>query len=176
VKILVFIIVGVIAAVILLVGVAALIGSRLSNLHTATRSIFLRQSPQTIYDLIRDFSSAPEWRADIKRVDVQTQLNGRVHFREEGKNGTVNYELAEDVPGKRMVTQILDTDLGYSGKWTYVFVPENGGTRVTITEDGEVSNVLFRFMSRYVFGHTATLDAYLSSLARRFGEDIKITK
>jgi hypothetical protein len=26
-------------------------------------------------------------------------------------------------------------------------------------------------MSRYVFGHTATLDAYLSSLARRFGED-----
>jgi hypothetical protein len=42
---------------------------------------------------------------------------------------------------------------------------------VTITEDGEVSNALFRFMSRYVFGHTATLDAYLASLARRFGEN-----
>jgi hypothetical protein len=37
---------------------------------------------------------------------------------------------------------------------------------------GEVSNALFRFMSRYIFGHTATLDAYLSSLARRFGEDM----
>ena len=52
-----------------------------------------------------------------------------------------------------------------------MFAPENGGARVTITEDGEVSNAIFRFMSRYVFGHTATLDAYLISLARRFGED-----
>ena len=170
-KILVIIIVGVIAAIILLVCVIALIGSRLSKSHTVTRSIFLRQSPQNVYDVIRDFPSAPAWRSGVKRVDVQTQLNGKVHLREVGKNGTVNYELAEDVPGERMVTQILDTDLGYSGKWTFVFAPENGGARVMITEDGEVSNALFRFMSRYVFGHTATLDAYLSSLARRFGED-----
>jgi hypothetical protein len=170
-KILVLILVGLIAAIILLAGVAAWIGSRLSKSHTATRSIFLRQSTQNVYDVIRDFSSAPAWRSDVKRVEVQTQPDGKVHLREEGKNGTVNYELAEDVPGKRMVTRILDTDLGYSGKWTYVFAPENGGARVTITEDGEVSNALFRFMSRYVFGHTATLDAYLSSLARRFGED-----
>jgi len=107
----------------------------------------------------------------VKRVEVQTRPDGKIRLRKEGKNGTVNYELAEDVPGKRMVTRILDTDLGYSGKWTYVFALENGGARVTITEDGEVSNALFRFMSRYVFGHTATLDAYLSALARRFGED-----
>jgi hypothetical protein len=170
-KIFVLIIVGVIAIIILLVGVVALIGSRLSKSHTATRSIFLRRSPQNVYDVIRDFPSAPEWRLDVKRVEVQTQASGKVHLREEGKNGTVNYELAEDVPGKLMVTQILDTDLGYSGKWTYVFAPEDGGTRVTITEDGEVSNALFRFMSRYVFGHTATMDSYLSSLARRFGEN-----
>jgi uncharacterized protein YndB with AHSA1/START domain len=170
-KILVLIIVGVIACVILLVGVAALIGSRLSKSHTATRSIYLLQSPQNVYAVIRDFPSAPGWRSDVKRVEVQTQPDGKVHFREEGKNGTVNYELAEDVPGERIVTRILDTDLGYSGKWTFVFAPENGGARVTITEDGEVSNALFRFMSRYVFGHTASLDAYLSSLARRFGEN-----
>jgi hypothetical protein len=67
-----------------------------------------------------------------------------------------------------MVTRIRDTDLGYSGQWTYSFTPENGGTLVTITEDGEVSNVLFRFMSRYIFGHTATIDGYLESLAKRF--------
>jgi hypothetical protein len=170
-KILVLVIVGVIAVIILLGGVAALIGSRLSKSHTATRSIFLRQSPQNVYAVIRDFPSAPAWRSDVKRVEVQTQADGKVHLREEGKNGAVNYELAEDVPGERMVTRILDTGLGYSGKWTYVFAPENGGARLTITEDGEVSNTLFRFMSRYVFGHTATLDAYLSSLARRFSED-----
>ena len=37
----------------------------------------------------------------------------------------------------------------------------------TITEDGEVYNLIFRFMSRFVFGHTATMDAFLKNLERR---------
>ena len=170
-KLLLYIVIGVIAGIALLAGVIALIGSRLPKTHTASRSVLLRQSPNQVYAVARDFGSAPTWRSDVKRIEVQTQPGQRVHFREEGKNGTVNYELVEDVPSQRMVTRILDTDLGYSGKWTYVFSPDNGGTRVIITEDGEVSNVLFRFMSHYVFGQTATLDGYLTSLAQRFGED-----
>ena len=169
-KLLIYIGVGVIAGIALIAGVIALIGSQLPKGHTASRSILLKQSPEKVYAVVRDFASAPSWRSDVKRIEVQPQSSGPLHFREEGSNGTVNYELAEDVPNQRMVTRILDTDLGYSGKWTYVFAAENGGTRVTITEDGEVSNVLFRFMSRYIFGQTATLDAYLTSLAKRFGE------
>ena len=94
---------------------------------------------------MRDFGSAPKWRADVKRMDVEAPQGGPVYFREEGKHGTVNYELVEDVPAQRMVTRIRDTDLGYSGQWTYSFTPENGGTRVTIREDGEVSNVHLSF-------------------------------
>ena len=170
-KLLIFIVVGVIAGIVLLVGIVALIGSQLPQSHVASRSILLHQPPQKVYAVARDFSSAPKWRADVKRMDVEAKPGGPVYFREEGKHGTVNYELTEDVPDQRMVTKIRDTDLGYSGQWTYTFIPESGGTRVTIREDGEVSNVIFRFMSRYVFGQTATMDAYLTSLARHFGED-----
>jgi uncharacterized membrane protein len=170
-RVLIYIAVGVVAAVVLLAGVIALIGSQLPKSHVAVRSIFLRQSPEKVYAVIRDFGSAPSWRSDVKRIEVLPQTSGPLHFREEGSNGTVNYELAEDVPNQRMVTRILDTDLGYSGKWIYALAAENNGTQVTITEDGEVSNVLFRFMSRYVFGQTSTLDGYLTSLAKRFGED-----
>jgi hypothetical protein len=106
----------------------------------------------------------------VTQVDVETQPNGSVYFREAGSNDTVNYELVEDVPAQRIVTKIRDTDLGYSGQWTYTFAAENGGTRLTIREDGVVSNVIFRFMSRYVFGHTATIDSYLAALAKHFGE------
>jgi hypothetical protein len=121
---------------------------------------------------VRDFDSAPKWRADLKRIEVEAPRGGPVRYREEAKHGTVNYELVEDVPAQRMVTRILDTDLGYSGQWTYMFAPENDGTRVTIREDGEVSNVIFRFMSRYVFGQTSTIDGYLTSLAKHFGEEV----
>lgn len=167
----IFIVLGVIAAIALLVGIAALIGSRLPKTHVASRSIVLRQSPENVYAVVRDFASAPKWRADLKQLDVEARDGGPIRFREVGTHGTINYELVEDVPAQRMVTRILDTDLGFGGQWTYTFAPENGGTRVTIREDGEVSNVLFRFMSRYVFGQTSTIDSYLTSLARRFGEE-----
>jgi len=35
-----------------------------------------------------------------------------------------------------------------------------------------VPNVLFRFMSRFVFGHTATMDTYLQALGRKFNEEV----
>ena len=168
-RLLIFIVVGIIAGLALLVGIVALIGSRLPKAHVASRSVLLSQSPQEVYAVVRDFESAPRWRSDLKRIEVEAQPGGPVYFREEAKHGTVNYELVEDVPAQRMVTRIRDTDLGYSGQWTYLFTPENGGTRVTIREDGEVSNVIFRFMSHYVFGQTATIDSYLNSLAKHFG-------
>jgi hypothetical protein len=170
-RLLIFIVAGVIGGLILLAGIVALIGSRLPRSHVASRSILLRKSPQEVYAVVRDFGSAPQWRSDVKQMEVETPPGGPVYFREVGKNGTINYELVEDVPAQRMVTRIRDTDLGYSGQWTYLFAPENGGTRVTIREDGEVSNVIFRFMSRYVFGQTATIDSYLTSLAKRFSEE-----
>jgi Polyketide cyclase / dehydrase and lipid transport len=169
-KLILFMVLGVVAGIALVAGVVALIGSRLPKAHTASRSLLLPKSPDEVYAVVRNLGAASTWRSDVKSIEVEPRPTGPLHFREVGKNGTINYELAEDVPGQRMVTRILDTDLGYSGKWTYVFAAESGGTRVTITEDGEVSNVLFRFMSHYVFGQTATLDVYLTSLAKRFGE------
>jgi len=170
-KLLIFIVVGVVAGLLVLAGIIALIGSQLPKAHVASRSIVLHKPPQDIYAVVRDFDSAPKWRPDVKRMEVDAQPERPVYFREEGKNGTINYELVEDVPAQRMVTRIRDTDLGFGGQWTYLFTPENGGTRVTIREDGEVSNVIFRFMSRYVFGQTATMDSYLTALAKHFGED-----
>lgn len=171
VKTLFVIIAVIIGAIVLLAAIAALVGSRLPKNHTASRSILLHRPPKEVYDVVRDFSSAPAWRSGVKSVEVQPQPDGKTHFREVGSD-TIDYEVAEDIPAQRLITRILNTDLGYSGQWTYDFVPESGGTRVRITEDGEVSNVIFRFMSCYVFGHTATLDTYLTSLAKRFGENV----
>jgi hypothetical protein len=163
---------GLIVAIGLAVLLISLIGWRLPKQHSASRSILLHQASDRVYAVTRDFASMPKWRADVREVTVSTAPDGRIHFREDGKQGSINYELAEDVPAQRMVTRITDTDLGYSGKWTYVLAAEGANTRITITEDGEVSNVIFRFLSRYAFGHTASLDTYLTSLAKEFGETV----
>jgi hypothetical protein len=99
-------------------------------------------------------------------------VNGRVRYRENSSNGQVTYELVEEQTDEKLVTRIVDRDLGYFGSWTYELLPVEGGTRVRITENGEVPNVLFRFLSRFVFGHTATMDTYLKALAEKFGEAV----
>jgi uncharacterized membrane protein len=169
-KSLIIAVVSLVGGLALLLGIAALIGSRLPVAHMATRSIFLPWSCHEVYAVVRDVSSSPSWRSDVKSVELLGKHNGKLNYREHGKQGDVTYELVEDIPDQKIVTRIVDENLGYSGSWTTILVPENGGTRVTITENGAVPNVLFRFMSRYIFGHTATIDGYLNSLARRFGE------
>lgn len=168
-RLVLWIAVGLVAALILAGGIVALLGSRLPKAHVATRSVVLPHPPSQVYAIARDFGSAASWRPDVKRIEVTQNAPGPVRFREEGKHGTVNYELAEDVPNTRMVTRILDTDLGYSGSWTYEFATEGAGTRVTITENGEVSNVIFRFMAAHFFSPTDTIDGYLDALAKRLG-------
>ena len=165
----IIIVISIVGVVVLLIAAIALIGSQLPKAHSASRSTLLRQPRQSVYAVIRDFKSAPTWRTDVKSVEILETPGQEPRFVEHG-NDDVTYELAEEVPNQRMVTRILNTDLGYSGQWTYELTDENGGTRLRITEDGEVSNVLFRFMSRYVFGHTSTMDSYLSALGKKFGE------
>lgn len=51
----------------------------------------------------------------------------------------------------------------------YEVADEDGDTRVTITEEGVVKNPIFRFISRFVLGHDATLEAFLRDRTAHLG-------
>jgi hypothetical protein len=62
--------------------------------------------------------------------------------------------------------------LPFGGRWEFDITPAGAdASRVTITERGWVSNPIFRFVSRYVMGHTASLEAYLRALGKQFGSE-----
>jgi len=67
------------------------------------------------------------------------------------------------------VTRIADPKLPFGGTWTYELSPAPERTSLRITEDGEVRNPVLRFVSRFVLGHTATIDRYLADLGRHVG-------
>ena len=167
------ILVGLVVAVIAMVAIIAIVGSQLPMSHVATRSVLIRRTPSEVYRVVRAFDKAPSWRTSVMSVEILGESNGHLRYKEHRGDGDVTYELVEDVPDQKLVTRIVDQDLVYSGSWTIELKQEGDGTRVTITENGEVSNVMFRFFSRYVFGHTSSIDNYLTSLAKRFGETVK---
>jgi hypothetical protein len=47
---------------------------------------------------------------------------------------------------------------------------------VRITEEGEVYNPVFRFISRFVIGQTRTIETYLRDLGTATGQQIEIRK
>ncbi|HVG22547.1 MAG TPA: SRPBCC family protein [Thermoanaerobaculia bacterium] len=161
------ILVAVVGGIILLVAIVLIIGAALPARHEVSRSVVLRASPEEVYRIVANVENAPTWRRDLKRVELLPDVNGHRFFREHGSNGALTYEVMEAQPGRTLVTRIADLDLGYSGSWTYAFAPHPSGTQLTITERGEVSNLLFRFLSRFVFGHATTIETYIKALSAR---------
>lgn len=137
-------------------------GAMLPKAHTVSRSITLAQPPETVWNLI---TSAPTWRPQVKKYEELPAHDGHRMWRETDKGGqTIAYEAIESVPPHRLVTRIADPSLPFGGTWTYDITPVGAGSSLTITENGEVYNPVFRFVSRYIMGHTATVDAYLKAV------------
>jgi hypothetical protein len=157
---------------VLLAASVVVIGLLLPKRHTASRSAFINATPERLFTLI---SGNQEWRPEVKSCELITGDAGR-HFQQETslRGETVLYELEGGKPPLAIERRIATENLPYSGKWSFRLEPVNGGTRVRITEDGEVYNPVFRFVSRVVMGHTAMLDAYLRALGKAVGQEITI--
>ena len=108
-------------------------------------------------------------RSERHKNQVLPANEGRTRFREVGSDGSIVYETDSVVPGKRLVNRIADPSLPFGGRWTYDLAPDGDGTRLTITENGEVYNPVFRFVSRFIMGHTRTIDQFLTDLQRKLG-------
>lgn len=167
-------IVAVLLAVVVGLGLTVvLVGYLLPVKHVATVSAQVPASPERVWQVLTDVAAYPTWRGDVTSVEMLPADSGHVAWREKGKNGAISYAIDQADPPRRLVTRITDKSLPFGGTWEYVVTPDGTGSRVQITEHGEVYNPVFRFVSRFVMGHTATASAYLKALGARFGATVE---
>ncbi|HEX4568709.1 MAG TPA: hypothetical protein VH138_18885 [Vicinamibacterales bacterium] len=126
-----------VSAIVLLGIVVTVIGAMLPKAHSASRTARIAMPPDALHALI------------LKRIGEPQEYPLRVERNE---------------PPSLVITRIAGERLPFGGTWTYRIAPVPGGSELTITEDGEVYNPIFRFMSRFVFGHYATMDAFIGKL------------
>ena len=157
----------VVVGILVLAAAVALIGIFLPKGHRASRTVVYSSSPESVYAAITDFARFPEWRSGVKTVEVLSNGEEDTRFREDGPHGPVTYKVEERRPGSRLVTRIDDPSLPFGGTWTLEVKPVAGGTELTITEDGEIYNPIFRVMSKVVFSPYDTIDAYQTDLRKR---------
>ena len=136
-----------IAALGVVVALVAVIGATLPRNHVASRSLAVRRSPEEIWPVIMQATASSGVPVDVIQSD----------------------------PPRRQVTRVKDTEKMFGGTWTITVTPTATGGTLTITEDGWVGNPIFRFVSRYVMGHHATMDGMLKEVAKKFGEEPEVS-
>lgn len=159
------IIAGVLVGIVLVV---VLMGTMLPRDHVASTSATIPAPPDSVWHAITDVAAAPQWR-DVKRVEILSRNGEAFRWREVSGFGPITFVQEEAVAPRRFVSRIADTDQGFGGTWTFEIEPAANASRVTITERGFVSNPLFRFMSRFVFGYHGAQESYLRALGKKFG-------
>ena len=156
-----------------LIALMALIGAFVSRDHRATSTVTLRQPRDSVWKVVRDLGNITTWWPAMEKAERLPDRDGHEVWRQKMSGFDVPIIVMESAPPRRLVTQIDPTARGaFGGTWTYELASEGTGTRISVTEAGWISNPIFRFMSRFLFGYYGSLDKYLKALGSRFGETV----
>jgi uncharacterized protein YndB with AHSA1/START domain len=134
----------IVVSLIAVIGIVALIGFFLPVNHEASRSADINRPPEAVFALLSDVDNYRSWWS----------------------GATVKSEVVESKPPSRIVTRVVG-ETQFGGTWTIEIAPVPAGSRVTITERGEIYNLVFRTLSKFVFGYTATMDACLDAARKK---------
>ena len=162
-----------VAVIALLAGLVVAVGYALPERHRAVVRAHYAQPAEAVHHAILDVAAAPTWRSGVDRVQILSHQP--VTWREYTDWGTLTMAMVE-TSSNRIVSRIVDTSQGFGGTWTYELTPDADGTTLTITEDGEVYNPIFRVMSKFVFGYYDGLENYAADLGRKLGEEARVER
>jgi hypothetical protein len=129
------------------VGLLALIGYFLPTVHVATRSRPLGAPPERVFALMSNPATYQSW----------------------WDGATVKSEVVESVPPAKIVTRVVG-ETQFGGTWTIEIVPTPTGSIMTITERGEIYNLIFRTLSKFVFGYTSTMESCLEAAQQQLAK------
>ena len=147
--------------------VVTVVGYMLPQAHSVTRTVTVPLAPDALYALLVDVDKYSTWRPGVKSLTRQPDRDGKPAWVEEAGGDRIPFYFERMERPSLLVSRIADPSLPFGGTWTYRITPQGSGSSVAITEDGEVYNPIFRFMSRFVFGHAATLDEFARDLEAR---------
>jgi hypothetical protein len=157
------IIVGILIAIPLVLGA---IGLFLPKGHRASRTVTLAAPPAAVFAAISNIDAMPTWRSNVKSIERKPDDGKGLLYVEKSSQGDILFRVEASEPNSRMITRIADPKLPFGGAWTFELKPNGSGTDLTITEDGEVYNPIFRVMQKLFFSPHKTIDTYQADLKK----------
>lgn len=166
----------VIGAIVLLVLIAAVVGSRLPEGHRASRTLTLSVPRSELWARITDFSAQVEWNKRLSKTERLPDRDGCETWQDTYGRNKLILIVRESTPQQRLVREVEDPAGYFSGDWTFELADSDGGSTLTITENGAVHSAIARAFMKLFWNNAAYVERYLRSLAESFGQEPAIIK
>jgi len=154
------------------VAVVYMIGLLMPVKHHASVSRQFPVEKNILWQILTDYRRHANWRRDIVACDKVSEADtiNEVWQESDSHGNVIRYESRDVVKEQTLKRVIISKHLAFGGSWTFDLAqhqtyPQALST-LTITENGEVYNPMFRFIGKYVFGFDTSM--------RRFLEDLDI--
>lgn len=150
-------------------GIIVGVGSVLPVEHSTSVVKTFQASRKQLWEKMTKLEQFPEWRSEVTSIEYVIGPDQQLTWRETYDNGESMVFTAKDMSYLgTMTVEIVEPIEDFSGTWKYELFPVRGGTRLTITEAGEVYSPVFRFFAKFVFGYDSTIEQYFSDLEDEF--------
>ncbi|MEE9142644.1 MAG: SRPBCC family protein [Gammaproteobacteria bacterium] len=161
----------VVAAILLMILIPTVWGMFLPERHAATVIEEFDAPVDEVWELISEPEARVPWYGYLSRVERLPGAPGQsLRWKEFYVDGqSMVFELTEDEPYRQKI-RIAQENLPFGGTWAIDLDPAGTGSRLTITEDGEIYNPFFRFVFRYFVGYDKTIREYMADLSEQLGE------
>ena len=146
------------------------VGYSMPNMHVAQAQADYRASADAVYAVLSDIEDWPQWHPSVSELTPVDTAADRPTWRISGPDGSMVLTLTGREPPRRFTT-LADGGM-FVGRWTYDVSPRANGTRVTITEEARIENLLIRGLTVFR-DKTATMERLLRALGEELGERVE---
>jgi uncharacterized protein YndB with AHSA1/START domain len=168
-KIVLFILLGLVALLLLAALVFYLAGSRMPREHRSVVTVVLPANRPAVWSAITDYHAMPQWWPAVKSVRFEKLPDGtELTWNKDAHGKEIPFRTAESRTNEKLVRVIASEKLPFGGTWTYELGDApGGGTRLTLTEDGVIRPPIFRAVAKWFFGLDTTQRDFLTHLEKR---------
>ncbi|MBY0355753.1 MAG: SRPBCC family protein [Rickettsiales bacterium] len=152
-------------------------GTNLPETHELTLKTVVHQPRETVWSVVDNYAEAPQWSHSVTRIEHLPDQENLPVWRFYGRDGRhMDVQVLESHAPQRHVSRIVASDYPFIGSWTIELEDAGNQTLVTLTEEGRISNPVWRLIMRYILKEDQMVRGYLEELGHKFGETPHIVR
>lgn len=150
-----------VAIAVVAVGLVLAVGLLLPETRTGLAQRVTSAQPETIMSVISDVAAQPEWRSDVKAIE----LHGDAWVEVTRSGDRIRFEWTERTTSTMELR--FESDMGVVGTWRAKLIAEPAGTRLEVEEKASIRQPVLRLIAFLMFDPNAFAERYLDELIHR---------